>query len=224
MPVPNMVMIHGRDPNGVPRIVEVDANGNLGASIVIPAGTTVGLVAGTTVGLEAGVNNIGDVDVLSIAAGETHIGQMGSESITVIVTPTVTAGIYIAGDCVGGVMEFANASRLAGGGGIVKNLIIVDDAGQDSNLELWLFNQTITPIGDANPWVCTEAELHNLVAIISSTDGSWFATGTPSALAVEVSQQYTCVATSLFGQLVTRDTPTFAAIDDVSCILGLLQD
>ena len=30
--VPNMVVIHGRDPDGVPRIIEVDANGNLGAN------------------------------------------------------------------------------------------------------------------------------------------------------------------------------------------------
>ena len=224
MPVPNMVMIHGRDPNGVPRIVEVDANGNLGASIVIPAGTTVGLVAGTTVGLEAGVNNIGDVDVLSIAAGETHIGQMGSESITVIVTPTVTAGLYAAGQCVGGILVFANAARGAGYGGVIKDLIVVDDAGQDAQMELWLFDQTFTSPGDTVAWAATEADLHNLVAIISSSDGSWFDGGTPHALVVEVSQQYTCLATSLFGQLVNRGAPTFAAIDDVSCILGLLQD
>jgi len=85
MPVPNMVMIHGRDPNGVPRIVEVDANGILytNSTIVIPVGTTVGLVAGTTVGLDAGVNNIGDVDVLSIAAGETRIGAERNDSVTI---------------------------------------------------------------------------------------------------------------------------------------------
>ena len=161
---------------------------------------------------------------VTLLASEEHIGQVGSESITIIANPTVTAGAYTAGDCVGGVLTFAGAARNAGGGGVIKNMIIIDDAGQDSNMELWLFDQTITAIGDTNPWVCTEAELHNLVAIITSTDGSWFATGTPSVNAVEVSQQYTCAATSLFGQLVTRDTPTFVATDDVSVIIGLLQD
>jgi len=274
--VPNMVMIHGRDPNGLPRIIEVDAAGRLYSTIIIPAGTTVGLDAGVnsvgtigldagvnnvgivglaagvnnvgivglaagvnniglvgllagvasigTVGLNAGANNIGDVDVLTIAAGETHIGQMGSESVTIVVHPAVTAGIYAADDCVGGAMEFTNASRLAGGGGVIKNLLVVDDAGQDAQMELWLFDQTFTSPGDNAPWVATEADLHNLVAIITSTDGSWFDGGTPHALAVEVSQQYTCAATSLFGQLVTRGTPTFAAIDDVSVVIGLLQD
>ena len=201
MSVDKMVVIHGRGPDTLPRVVEVDANGRLISSIFIPAGTTVGL-----------------------AAGEMHIGQMGSESITIPVTPTVTAGLYVIGDCVGGVLEFANAARVAGMGGVVKNLLIVDDAGQDVALELWLFDQAITAIGDTNPWVCTEAELHNLVAIINSVDGTWFATGTPSVNAVEVSQQYTCVGTSLFGQLVTRGAPTFVATDDVTCILGLLQD
>ena len=177
-----------------------------------------------TVGLDAGINNIGDVDVASIAAGETHVGQLGSESITIIANPTVTIGVYVAGDCVGGVLEFVNAARVAGIGGVVKNLLIVDDAGQDAQMELWLFDQTFTTNGDTVPWAATEAELHTLVAIINSVDGTWFATGTPHVNVVEVSQQYTCVGTSLFGQLVTRGTPTFAATDDVSVILGLLQD
>ncbi len=221
----NRTVIVGRSPAGLDRVVEVDALGRLYNSIIIPPGTLIGLVAGTTVGLDAGVNNIGDVDILTIAAGETHIGQVGSESITIAVTPAVTAGIYAANDCVGGVLEFANASRLADGGGIIKDLIVVDDNGQDAAMELWLFNQTFTSPGDNAPWAATEIDLHNLVAIIVSTDGTWFDGGTPHALAVEVSQQYTCVATSLFGQLVNRvGTPTFAATDDITVILGLLQD
>lgn len=189
---------------------------------------TVGLDAGLnsigTVGLNAGVNNIGDMDILTIASGETHIGQVGSESATIIANPTVTAGAYSIGDCVGGVLTFANAARAAGYGGVIKNLTLVDDAGQDGQMELWLFDQTFTAPGDNAAWAATEADLHNLVAIITSVDGAWFATGTPSVNVVEVSQQYTCVATSLFGQLVTRTSVTFAATDDISVKLGLLQD
>ena len=216
MGISEFVLIHGRGPDTLPRVIEVDANGNLHVSVVIPAGTTIGL--------DAGVNNIGDVDILTIAAGETHIGQMGSESITIIANPTVTAGAYIADDCVGGILTFANASRLVGGGGVIKNLSIVDDNGQDAQMELWLFDQTFTSPGDNAPWVSTEVDLHNLVAIITSVDGAWFDGGTPHVNVVEVSQQYTCAATSLFGQLVTRGTPTFLATDDISVVLGLLQD
>ena len=187
----------------------------------------VSLVAGSTVDIGViapGDNNIGDMDILTIASGETHIGQVGSESATIIANPTVTAGAYSIGDCVGGVLTFANAARAAGYGGVIKNLTLVDDAGQDGQMELWLFDQTFTAPGDNAAWAATEADLHNLVAIITSVDGAWFATGTPSVNVVEVSQQYTCVATSLFGQLVTRTSVTFAATDDISVKLGLLQD
>jgi len=50
----NNVIINARDPSAHTRAVEVDANGRLYSSIVIPAGTVIGLVPGTEVDLTAG--------------------------------------------------------------------------------------------------------------------------------------------------------------------------
>ncbi len=184
--------------------------------------TVVGAVAVTSIA--PGDNNIGNVDIVTVPSTEQHLGQVGSESVSPIANPVSDTNIYAAGDCIGGVLEFADCARVAGYGGVIKNLLIIDDAGQDAQMELWLFDQAITEIGDNDPWVCTEAELHNLVAIINTVDGSWFATGTPSVSRVEASQQYTCVGVSLFGQLVNRvGTPTYGATD-LSVKLGLLQD
>ncbi len=156
---------------------------------------------------------IGGASVLSVNKGTT-ISQ----------TPTVTAGLYAANDVVGGLLTFANAVRNSGGGGIVKSMIILDDAGQDAALELWLFNQTFTAIADNGVWAPSEADLRNLVAIIATADGSYYAAGTPSAARVEASQRYDLVGTSLFGQLVTRGGPTYVATDDVTVILEVLYD
>ena len=188
----------------------------------------IGYISGGNVNIAyiaPGDNNIGNVDIQVISGGETHIGQVGSESTMVLSTPALTgSNTYIAGDCVGSVLEFADAARVAGMGGVIKQLIIIDDAGQDAQMELWLFSQHVTTIGDSNPWVCTEAQLHYLVGIISTVDGSWFATGTPSVAVVEVSQQYTCLGTALYGQLVNRvGTPTYGAAS-ISVKLGILQD
>ena len=172
----------------------------------------------------AGTNNIGDVDILSIAAGETHVGSVSTHGKTISLTPAVTAGAYSAGDAVGGLLTFANAARVSAGGGVVKSLILIDDAGQDVVLELWLFKVTFTAIDDNAAWAPAEADLENLVGIISTADGDWFAAGTPSAARVECSLRYDLTGTSLFGQLVTRGTPTFAAVDDVTVKIGLLQD
>lgn len=174
--------------------------------------------------IAAGDNNIGNVDVASIAAGETHIGEVGGNGITISQTPTVTAGAYTAGDAVGGLLTFANAARISAGGGVTKNMVIVDDAGQDAELELWLFDRTFSAIADNAAWAPTEADLENLIAIISTSDGTWRAAGTPSAVDIEVSKRYDLTGTSMFGQLVTRGTPTFAATDDISVKIALLRD
>ena len=166
------------------------------------------------------------VDVLSITAGETVIGRVGSTGATISQTPTVTAGAYTAGDVVGGLFTFANAARVSGYGGVLKNVLIVDDAGQDAELELWLFNQTFTAIADNGAWAPAEADLENLIMVVSTEDSGqgWLAAGTPSACDIEVSRRYTLTGTSLFGQLVTRGTPTFAATDDVTVKVALLTD
>lgn len=158
------------------------------------------------------------------AGTENHIGQVGAEGDTIWQTPTVTVGAYLANDCVGGMLTFASAARNAGGGGVLKDVIILDDAGQDAELELWLFNASFTSPGDNAPWAPSQADLRKLVAIASTADGAWRAAGTPSAIVIEVSQRYDLVGTSMFGQLVTRGTPTFLATDDVSTAVGLLQD
>lgn len=146
------------------------------------------------------------------------------EGITISETPTVTAGAYSANDAVGGLLTFELAARDDGKGGVVKDLLIIDDAGQDAEIELWLFNATFTAMVDNAAWVPSEADLRKLVAIISTSSGAWFAAGTPSVARVEVSQRYDLTGSSLFGQLVTRGTPTFVATDDITVIIGLLQD
>ena len=161
-----------------------------------------------------------------IGASEVHIGQVGGESIAISQTPTVSAGAYSANDAVGGILTFANAGRVATGSGIIKSMLIIDDAGQDAELELWLFNATFTAMSNNAAWNPSQADLRKLVAIISTGDGAYFDAGTESAARVETSQGYNLAAagTSLFGQLVTRGTPTYAATDDVTVIIGLLQD
>lgn len=165
------------------------------------------------------------VEIEDVSAGTSGAAMpIESAGTTITQSPTVTAGAYTAGDAVGGLLTFANAARAAGMGGVIKDLLILDDAGQDAELELWLFGDTFTAMANNAPWAPSEADLRKLVGIITTSDGAWFAAGTPSAARVEVSQRYDCVATSLYGQIVTRGTPTFAATDDVTVILGILQD
>lgn len=187
----------------------------------IPAGTQVIGKLGANSGVD-----IGDVDVTSIAAGTNNIGKVSSDGITITQTPTVTAGAYSANDNVGGLLTFASAAQVSGGGGVIKQVEIIDDAGQDAELELWLFDTTFTAGNDNAAWTPTEAQLHTEVTVISTEDSAqgWLAAGTPSVCSIEVARRYDCTGTSLFGRLVTRGTPTYVATDDVTVRIMLLQD
>ena len=150
------------------------------------------------------------------------------EGITLVQKPTITAGAYSANDTVGGLLTFPLAARtnISEGGSILTNVLIIDDAGQDAELELWLFNQTFTAIADNAAWAPSEADLENCIAVVSTTGGTWDAAGTPSVIDIECMRRIDLVAggTSLFGQLVTRGTPTYAATDDLTIKIKLLQD
>ena len=159
-----------------------------------------------------------------LSAGTARIGKVTGEGDKLVQKPTITAGAYSAGDAVGGLLTFANAALVSGAGGFVTDMQIVDDAGQDAALELWLFDQTFTAMTDNAAWAPSEADLENLIAIITTADGAWFAAGTPSVARVECLQRYALAATSLFGQLVTRGTPTYAATDDITVKIGVSQD
>ena len=61
---------------------------------------------------------------------EYHIGNVGGEDVCITVTPTITLTAYEANDAVGTELTFANAARFAGYGGIIKNVLFIDDVGK----------------------------------------------------------------------------------------------
>lgn len=156
----------------------------------------------------------------------TPIGGIGitSYGITITQTPTITKIRYRKGYNVGGLLTFANAARIIGGGGIIKDMLIIDAAGQDAKLELWIFDQAFTPGADNTFWAPVDTDLHNLITIITTEDGAYFSGSTPSACPIEVARRYDCIGTDLFGRLVTRGMPTYAATDDLTVRIMLLQD
>lgn len=167
----------------------------------------------------------GNLSVASTAtASELHIGQVGGESDMSLSAPTLeVAGAYSAGDAVGGIIEFTNVARVAGEGSVLKNLLIIDYAKQDAELELWLFDRTFTPATDNDAWDPSDADLAFLVAVISTADGSYFDATDNSVADVEASKRVEPLSTSLFGQLVTRGTPTYSD-GDLALKLSYLQD
>lgn len=142
------------------------------------------------------------------------------------VTPTISTSIYAAKDAVGGIMTFANAARSSAGSGVIRAVTVIDKGQQMAALDLVLFDQTIAgTVTDNNPFDPDDATLANTigwVAIAATTGYKDFNDNSVAFAQCEI--PYVCAATSLFGALVARGTPTFTSTSDLVVVLTVDLD
>lgn len=145
--------------------------------------------------------------------------------VRLAVTPTVsTSPAYTAKDAVGGLMTFANAARVSGGSIRLDAVQIVDKAQQQKDLELVLFDRTLTAPTDNSVFAPTDSELATLVAAIPIPAGFYSDYSSNSVADVPVGRSIVLNGTDLFGVLVARGTPTFVATTDIVVTLTISQD
>ncbi len=153
-----------------------------------------------------------------LPAGTNVIGKVAGGGNSITQTPTVTVGAYSALDAVGGLLTFASAARAAAGMGVVESVVIVDNASQNAEMCLFLFDQTFTAMADNAPFDPSDADLANCVGFIYIGAGD-YKTLTDNSVAVVTNQplmyKLAAAGTSLFGQLRCAGTPTYVATSDV---------
>jgi len=158
---------------------------------------------------------------------------VGAHTNLVSVVPVITTVVYESGDALGGSMTFADALRVRKVGpntAVIVSATILDlrNAPGDSPIELWLFDAVFTATTDHDPFNPSDVDMAKCLGVIKFaasdyTDAANNAIATRSniGLAVEGAADG---QTSIFGQLVVRDTPLFDAIGDITVQIGFLQD
>lgn len=145
-------------------------------------------------------------------------------SVRISQTPTVsTTPAYTAKDAVGGLLTFANAVRETGGTGVLMGVTVLDASLQMPSMELVLFDRTFTAAADNAIFSPSDADLANCLGVVAIN--SWAAFEDNAIAQVSgVSLPIVLSGTSLFGQLLTRGTPTFVATSDISVFVTVLED
>ncbi len=149
-----------------------------------------------------------------------------NETVVIQVTPTVTAsGIYAAKESIGGLLTFANAVRWSGGSGTIRAVILRDLDQELAAMDLCLFNASVTVAGDNSAFDPTDAELLTAIATIPISGGN-YADFTDNAVAAisDLNIPFRVAATSMYGVLVARSTPTYTGTSDISVTLVIVQD
>ena len=141
-------------------------------------------------------------------------------------TPTISAaGIYAAGEAVGGLLTFTGAVDGTVLSGTITKVVIVDDDNEKSPLELVLFDRTFTATADNAAFDPTDADMENCIGVVFITTAA-YSSFNDNSVATVVDQPLDIVlaGTSLFGQLITRGTPTYTATTDITVKLVIRQD
>jgi hypothetical protein len=146
-----------------------------------------------------------------------------SKIVDITVTPTVTAGAYSAKDVVGGLLTFANAVSVYKGYGILRKIVIKNNAGVADLLNIHLFNTAPASIADNAAYDPTDAEMATCIATIPIVAAD-YVIATDNAIATKLLELPFVVApygTSLYVYVSTVATPTYAAVTDFAVTLTI---
>ena len=196
------------------------ASGDTGVAMLAVRQDTRAVSGGTT----------GDYSVLGLnAQGDLYVNAAQTRA-TVTASPTADTSAYADGDLIGGKLSFTSATRFSGGSALLQNALLVDQAKQSANIDLVLFgaDPSGTAFTDQAAFDVADADMDKIIAVIRfGTYGDWI-TFNDNGIA-----QYTppggvpiklTTGTTLYGALVSRAAPTFAASTDIKAILVLTQD
>lgn len=135
-----------------------------------------------------------------------------AEKIKIVdVELTVTLDAYTAVDVVGGLIEIDAHS--AGGGGVLRRLVLVDEDSQAEEYTLYLFNAEPSTIADAAAFAPTVADLRKLIATISIAAADYTTINTFDYVIKEVDLEYSAPDGKLYAYLVAVATPDYANTD-----------
>lgn len=153
----------------------------------------------------------------------------GKES-EVEVTPVMTAGAYTTDLSIGGLLTFANVFGVKQSG-ILHGVVIRDKAKQSSALDLVFFNalpvQTNYADGvSPNPsGVGDFQKVQGHVNILAANYLAFSAQSEATVAGIGLPlRNVTKDDRNLYALLITRGTPTYASISDITLVLKILQD
>lgn len=162
-----------------------------------------------------------------------NVAQAYPNTVCISATPTVDTSAYATGDEIGGKLTFTGACRATTGTGFITSVRITDKSAQASDLELDLFssNPTATTFSDQAAFDPDDTDLAKIISVLSFGSTARFAYNDngvkylgSQSLTIRCEDSSALSTNILYGVLVSRGTPTFAAAADVTVTICISQD
>lgn len=169
----------------------------------------------------------GETNGVVINTGSNVVGNVGNKTVSVTVTPPVTAlNSYGANYVVGGLLTFPNAFGVAGSG-ILMAVVVTIKKVETSGFTLFLFNAdpSATTWTDAAVAAINAADVAKVRGPVSLAANSQLGTHTV-AYADGLAEPMALGATTLYGVLIANAALTnqFTSTSDVTVTVKIFQD
>lgn len=148
--------------------------------------------------------------------------------VTRTVTPTIAAAAFSAQDTLSSITTVTGAVSKSGGSARLHSLTLIDQADQTAVIDVVFFNQTATIPAINAAWSLDDSELVKVLGVVSvaAADYDDHVNGKTATIQdVGLMLDAADGSKDVFLALVNRTTtPTYAAVDDISLVLGLEQN
>jgi hypothetical protein len=157
-------------------------------------------------------------------APPNYIGRVGGVTKEVCTVPTVTAGAYVAGNVVGGLITLSGAFGMANSG-VLQSVRLTSRSTQTAEFDVTLFSaQPSSTFADhAAPSIVAADTLLVQPPVKLTNNSSLLGTATVYG-ADNIARGIKATGSSLYAIVTTPGTPTFTSTADLQLCVGISQD
>lgn len=129
---------------------------------------------------------------------------------------------YTAGDAIGAGGSINSAAKAIGGGLVINNLVFVNDAAQNFELDVVFFRDSITAPTDNAAWAPSEADLLKVCGGITVLVDDWRSYGARSLAVLNDIDLVipSLVASTLYYAVIAQGSFNFASTSDLTMVVS----
>lgn len=146
------------------------------------------------------------------------------------VTPTINTSQYAAGDTLGDLMTLTRAGQEANITTILESIVVVDKAGQSSNIVFWFFNSSVTLAANNATFSLSDADALKCVGLARISSGQYASYSNGSVGSVPASQLGVHLYSTadngpiyVAAQVGSGSTPTYGSTSDLVFTFNFVQ-
>jgi hypothetical protein len=145
----------------------------------------------------------------------------------VVATPALDTAAYAANDNMGGKLSFASVTRIAAGAGFIASVVLVDQDNEKGACDLVLFgaDPSGTTFTNNAAMDIADADMAKIVGVVNFVAADYVSFADNAIAFKQTAISFTLAAgTTLYGALVSRDSKTYTAANDIVITLSVLVD